>query len=171
MPKDIETICLKCLHKKAQNRYASARELSAGLRRVFAGEPIQARPVGRLERAGKWVRRKPWAAVFFAVVRLVTITGLALPLPLARQPEGLIAADFNNDGILDLATGIDDGLDTLSLLLGLGDGTFRDRRDCSVAPGIYQETSVTVSIPPKFTSVSTSFSPWKNQSSSAPPVS
>jgi formylglycine-generating enzyme required for sulfatase activity/serine/threonine protein kinase len=77
IPRDLETICLKCLHKEAQRRYPSAEALAADLQRFLAGEPIHARPVRRWERALKWIKRKPAAATLLAgsilaVVGLVT---------------------------------------------------------------------------------------------------
>jgi serine/threonine-protein kinase len=76
VPHDLETICLKCLQKDAKKRYASAQDLAEDLRRFRAGEPIQARPVSRAERAAKWVRRRPLLAAL-CVLLAVTALGLA----------------------------------------------------------------------------------------------
>lgn len=64
VPRDLETIGLKCLQKQPGQRYASAAELANELQRYLAGRPIQARPVSRWERGWRWCRRNPMAASF-----------------------------------------------------------------------------------------------------------
>ena len=88
-PVDLETICLKCLHKEPARRYASAEELADDLRRYQAGQPIRARPVGAVERAVKWARQRPALAaltlVSMTAALVLLIGGLWFNARLAEQ--------------------------------------------------------------------------------------
>jgi WD40 repeat protein len=80
VPRDLETVCLKCLQKQPARRYASALELAEDLRRFRAGEAIRARPVGRAERLWRWCRRNPAPAglIVTLVLGIALTTGLAI---------------------------------------------------------------------------------------------
>ncbi len=80
LPADLNTICLKCLEKQPKKRYATAGELADDLGRWRRGEPIVARPVGRVERAVKWAKRNKAGAalVGLSAVFLVALIGFAV---------------------------------------------------------------------------------------------
>jgi WD40 repeat protein len=77
IPRDLETICLKAMAKEPARRYATSRDLADDLRRFLRGEPIQARPVGRLERLHRWCKRRPLEATLIAALLLVAAAGFA----------------------------------------------------------------------------------------------
>ncbi len=95
-PRDLETICLKCLQKDPRRRFADARALAEDLRRWQGGELIEARPAGLAERSLKWVRRRPALAALVGVSVLaglvVAAAGLWFTAQLADQRDRAVAA-------------------------------------------------------------------------------
>jgi WD40 repeat protein len=77
VPRDLETVCLKCLEKEPAKRYATASELAEDLRRYSADEPVRAHPVGTVGRVGKWARRRPGVAALLLFLALAIVSGAA----------------------------------------------------------------------------------------------
>jgi serine/threonine protein kinase len=77
VPRDLETICLKCLEKDPRRRYASAQALADDVRFWLDSRPIAARRVGPTERAWLWCKRKPAIAALAAAVVLAVVGGTA----------------------------------------------------------------------------------------------
>jgi WD40 repeat protein len=87
-PRDLETVCLKCLQKEPARRYGSAEALAEELERWLADEPIRARRSGAGERLFKWARRRPTAAAAVAVsalAALLVVVALAVSNWLVRR--------------------------------------------------------------------------------------
>jgi serine/threonine protein kinase len=85
VPLDMATICMKCLEKQPKNRYATAGELAEELRRYLSGEPIRARPIGDLERLGKWIVRRRKEVALAAAVAGIAIAGAGTAIYFARE--------------------------------------------------------------------------------------
>ncbi|HEY7311587.1 MAG TPA: protein kinase [Gemmataceae bacterium] len=95
VPRDLEVICLKCLHKEPRKRYPTAEVLAGDLERFGRGEAIQARPIHTVERLGRWCRRNPWRAALFASVPfllLVLAVGASLTAWQLRQERNAAIA-------------------------------------------------------------------------------
>jgi serine/threonine protein kinase/tetratricopeptide (TPR) repeat protein len=111
VPRDLETIGLKCLAKSPARRYATGDDLADDLERFLAGRPIRARPTPVWEHAAKWARRRPATATLLALGVTVAIGVLALGLrhhaerERAATQESLRIADRRgqSDKILDRA--------------------------------------------------------------------
>jgi serine/threonine protein kinase len=87
IPRDLETICLKCLEKDVSRRYRQASELADELQRFLDGVPILARPTSLIRRVTKWARRKPAVAALSSVSVLSVVAGLTVWGQLTMQLE------------------------------------------------------------------------------------
>jgi len=97
VPRDLETICLKCLEKEPASRYSSAAALAEDLERFCAGRTIQARPARLTTRMWRWTRRNPAiAGLAAALVALVSLSGILWREHVPRPPNGLAVLPFKN---------------------------------------------------------------------------
>ncbi|MFO0850399.1 MAG: protein kinase [Gemmataceae bacterium] len=77
VPRELETVCLKCLEKEPARRYPTAQALADDLARYLAGEPVKAKPASAIERLWKKARRRPTEAGLLVMVVAATVAGLA----------------------------------------------------------------------------------------------
>jgi WD40 repeat protein/tRNA A-37 threonylcarbamoyl transferase component Bud32 len=118
IPRDLQTICLKAMAKEPARRYPTAQALADDLRRFLKGQPIQARPVGRLERTWRLIKRRPLVTALLLLLAGVValsfsgLTALWLMAAAARRD-----VETERDAVARAKAEADKGRDTARRLL------------------------------------------------------
>ena len=99
VPRDLETVCLKCLQKEPHKRYVTAEELADDVGRFLKGEPILARPVGRIERTWRWCQRNPVTAGLMLLVACSLLIGTVVSTYFAMQAHHRAVGEAEQRGI------------------------------------------------------------------------
>ena len=100
IPRDMSTICLKCLERDPNSRYPSAQALADELRRFLRGEPIRARPISRLARAGRWAKRQPAVASAGALALFLMVAGPVTAFSINNQRNRLADLVVEKDNVI-----------------------------------------------------------------------
>ncbi len=129
VPRDLTTVCLRCLEKNPAARYSSAETLAEDLRRYLSGEPVRARPVGPLLRAAKWARRRPAIAALSAALSLLMLA--AFVVALYQREEALVQVHRE--------TGLKDKAETLATTI---QHTLEQNRKLTIGLAIDQGTAL-----------------------------
>jgi hypothetical protein len=93
VPRDLETICLKCVEKDPDRRYSSAKELAEDLRRYVSRFAVRARRAGPVSRIKKWVKRNPWAATLLGSLLVSVLAACMFALQAKRSADLLREKD------------------------------------------------------------------------------
>ncbi len=93
LPRDLETVCLKCLRKEPERRYASAEDLADDLRHFRAGEPVRARAIGLPGRLWRWVRRNPALAALSGTAALLLVVVATVSAVAYASTSGALARE------------------------------------------------------------------------------
>ena len=89
IPRDLETICLKCLERDPNKRYSTAAALAAEFKRFLEGLPIKARPLSRPKRLARWARRKPALATIALLITAMALVGPTVAVFIESQRQRL----------------------------------------------------------------------------------
>ncbi len=103
--RDLDAICLRCLEKEPERRYPTAGALSDDLEAWLAGRPVTAKPVGRLRRAGMWMRRNRAIAAVGAVTAIALLAASSLGVWAALEPARRRAQDAHRSQRLEALRG------------------------------------------------------------------
>jgi tetratricopeptide (TPR) repeat protein len=136
LPRDLDTVLLKCLDKCPDQRYASAQDLADDLKRWLAHKPVQAKPPTLRTRAGKWVKRnrRIVATAMFVTAALVTATAVSVWQAVEARDAQHEAEGARKQAITDaaIARAVNDFLQ--QDLLGQAAGDLPQDREMSVSP-------------------------------------
>lgn len=113
IPRDLETIVLKCLEKSIPRRYATAAEVADELQRFLEGRPIAARPIGKIHRAWRWCRRNPVVASLVGLLAVSLISGTAISSGYAWSNSVLAASESSARTVAENQRDIAQGLNEM----------------------------------------------------------
>lgn len=138
VPRDLETICLKCLEKEPHRRYATGQEVADELGRFLRDEPIQARPASQAEKLRRWCRRKPALAT---ATCLVLVVAVGSPIAAFRINRERLRAEENENKAQKEATKSFAAFTFMSRMLeGVGPSAARGR-DATMLKEILDDTA------------------------------
>jgi WD40 repeat protein/tRNA A-37 threonylcarbamoyl transferase component Bud32 len=92
VPRDLEQVCLMAMARRPEDRYADCQALANDLRRWLDDEPVEARPLGKLERLQRWSRREPALALTGSVALLALLALVLVPVFMATRLAVAVAA-------------------------------------------------------------------------------
>ena len=103
IPRDLETICLKCLERDPNKRYSTAAALAAEFKRFQKDLPILARPLSPPKRLARWARRKPALAAIAFLVTALAIVGPTVAMRIESQRRRLASLLSEKNGLINQA--------------------------------------------------------------------